>query len=102
MNSKNKSASKMKQADRDDVSRPIFSVDPDLVEAIVTYAARFREWRGYPDMLFTEIGQPSDDEAVLVDLLTGVEDALAERGIAMEITGGHVVLTRIAGAGTRL
>jgi hypothetical protein len=46
-------------------------------------------------MLFTKIGyQLDDEEHVLVDMLSMVEDALAERGVVMKIASGYVVLSR--------
>jgi hypothetical protein len=68
-----------------------------LAEAIAAYFAAYREWRGPPDILFARIGHPLDeDDAILFDLLRMIEEALAERGIAMEISRGYVVLTRPA------
>jgi hypothetical protein len=66
----------------------------NLVDAIATY----REWHGPPDKLLTAIGQPADkerDEAAMIARLNEIKSALAERGIAMEISGGYVTLTRI-------
>jgi hypothetical protein len=71
--------------------------ESELVEAITTYFAAYREWRGPPDMLFNKIGHRLDEEeAILCDLLSMARDALAERGITMEISGGYVVLTPVA------
>jgi hypothetical protein len=68
----------------------------DLVGAIVTYFAAYREWCGPPDMLLTTIGKPlnkDEDEATAIDRLMMHEDALAERGVALRFqTSGHVVL----------
>jgi hypothetical protein len=69
--------------------------ESELVEAITTYFAAYREWRGPPDMLFAKIGHPLDeDEAILFDLLIMAGDALAERGIVITISSGYIVLTR--------
>jgi hypothetical protein len=94
LNSKNNSASKMKQADRDDVSRPIWDGDRDLIERIVSYVADYNMVAALPDRLFDVMGQqPLADEAAMIVRLKEIEGALAERGIAMMFEeGGHVVL----------
>jgi hypothetical protein len=69
----------------------------DLVEAIASYFASRRWWRGPPGALFTVVGHPFDegeDEAVLVNVLAGTKNALAERSIVMEVANGYVTLTR--------
>jgi hypothetical protein len=67
-----------------------------LVEAIVAYMADRGTVSHTPDRLFTVIGQPlGEDEAIAVDLLSMIEDDLVERGIAMDISGGYVILTHI-------
>jgi hypothetical protein len=71
----------------------------NLVKAITAYAAGHSWWRGPPNALFTAIGQPADEadggEAAMIDQLNEIKGALAEGGIAMEISGGYVTMTRI-------
>jgi hypothetical protein len=69
----------------------------DLVEAVASYFASRRWWRGPPGALFTVVGHPFDegeDEVVLVNVLMGTKDALAERGIVMEVANGYITLSR--------
>jgi hypothetical protein len=69
----------------------------DLVDAVASYFASRRWWRGPAGALFTVVGHPfgqDEDEAVLADLLTGAGDAFAERGIVMDISCGYVTLSR--------
>jgi hypothetical protein len=85
-------------ADGADAKKRVLA-DPEgggaLLEAIVAYMADRVRVSDTPDRLFTAIGQPLDDEGVMIDLLSMIEDDLVERGIAMEISGGYVTMTRI-------
>jgi hypothetical protein len=71
------------------------AAEAGLVADVVSYMADRIEVSALPDRLLTVVGQPvDDDERVLLDRITMLEDALAVCGIDvwLDRASGHVVL----------
>jgi hypothetical protein len=68
--------------------------EKNIADAIAAYMAGRVDASFAPDSLFAAVGHPlnGEDEEIAIDLLSLIEDDLAERGIEMRFEHGHIVL----------
>jgi hypothetical protein len=69
--------------------------EENFADAIAAYMAGRVEASFAPDRLFAAVGHPltnGEDEEIAIDVLSLIEDDLAERGIEIRFEHGHIVL----------